>query len=81
MSRTSGPEANGHPSQTGRLQVKFVREGDPDARRLHDFLIDEPDAAAALEEEQPGLEAARLGFSGWLRHIESAVVTTLAAKR
>jgi hypothetical protein len=60
------------------LQVRFLREGDPDARRLHAFLIDEPDAAAALEEERPGLEAARLGYAEWLRHIEAAIIRRLA---
>lgn len=74
--------ARGARQRAVHAQVVFSREGEPAAARLFAFLLDEPDPAAQLEagsEAEAGLEAARLGFSGWRRHIEAEVADAIVA--
>jgi hypothetical protein len=56
--------------------VVFCTEGDAAARQLEDYLIDESVVDARLVEEA-GAEAAKLGFAGWLRHLEGEVSLSL----
>ena len=57
-------------------EVTFCMEGDANARRLEAHLIDEPLVGASLSDEE-GAEAAKLGFAGWVRHVEGRVAQAL----
>lgn len=57
-------------------EVTFCVEGDANARRLEAALIDEPLVGASLSDEE-GAEAAKLGFAGWLQHVEGRVSQAL----
>lgn len=59
------------------VQVVYSREGDTQAQRLEAMLIDEATFSAGYEGEA-SLQATKLGFSGWLGHIETQVAETLA---
>jgi hypothetical protein len=56
--------------------VVYCTEGDTAAQQLEDYLIDEPVVGAQLVEEA-GAEAAKLGFAGWLHHLETEVSLSL----
>jgi hypothetical protein len=71
-------EAHGSSPSAVRTQVVYCREGDEAARRIEEWLIDEPAFGAALD-DAPACEAARLGFDAWLRHIEDRVMQALSS--
>jgi hypothetical protein len=59
------------------MQVIFCKEGEHVTRRLEELLIDDPSIEAGLDNDA-AMQAAKLGFSGWMGYIESQVVRALS---
>lgn len=58
-----------------RLQVKYIRESDPEIALLHAFLTDEPRGSAFSDGAS---EASSMGFAQWTDHIRTEVQKSLA---